>query len=88
MLTPIVIASAGSSTASSGSASGSSSAASVSPIVTSSIPATTTISPAPASSTSTRWSPSVTYSAAMRPRDTLPSRRHQATSALRRIVPR
>jgi len=59
VLTPIVIASAGSSMASSGSASGWSSAAIVSPIVTSSIPATTTISPAPAASTSTRSSPSV-----------------------------
>ena len=60
VLTPIVIASAGSSTARRGSASGSSRSAIVSPIVTSAIPAMTTISPAPAEGTSLRSNPWVT----------------------------
>ena len=60
VLTPIVIESAGSSTASSGSGSGFSRSAIVSPIVTSGMPATTTTSPASARSTSTRSRPSLT----------------------------
>ena len=87
LLIPIVMPSAGSSTAITGSARGSSGSAIVSPIVIPGMPARAMISPGPAESAETRASPSVTYSSETRTCSTVPSRRHQATCWPRRISP-
>ncbi len=79
LLIPTVMPSAGSSTAITGSGRGSSASAIVSPIVISGMPASAMISPGPASSASTRRSPSFTYSSDTRTGSIAPSRRHQAT---------
>ena len=87
LLTPIVIASEGSSTVMAGNGRGSSASASVSPMVTSSIPDTPMSSPGPASSTSTRSSASVTVRVPTRPAAMVPSALHQATVCPLRMVP-